>query len=146
MAHPDELGYAQCEALLRAGVFGRVAVNAADGPHILPVNYSVVDGAIVLRTAPGGLIGTHGPGATVAFEIDLVDHVYQRGWSVLARGPLEVVDDPAMVARVRAVWEPRPWAGGNRSLLLRLRWTQLSGRRLGSGWDPLANLPARRTV
>ena len=81
----------------------------------------------------------------VAFEIDHVDYTYHRGWSVMVRGTTAVVDDPARVASIRAVWEPKPWAGGDRSLLLELPWTEVTGRRLGSGWDPMSDLPVRRS-
>lgn len=47
----QELSYSECEALLRAGVAGRIAVVDDTGPHIVPVNYSIVDGAIVVLTA-----------------------------------------------------------------------------------------------
>lgn len=145
MAHARELSYSECQALLRAGVVGRVAVVASDGPCIIPVNYSVVDGAILIRTSPDTLLGTHGLGVMVAFEIDHVDHTYQRGCSVVARGRTEAVEDPAEVAHINSVWEPRPWASGTRSLLLRLPMTRLSGRQLGSGWNPMSQLPVRRT-
>ena len=75
----------------------------------------------------------YGLGQRVAFEIDHVDYAYHRGWSVMVRGTTAVVDDPAEVARIRAVWEPKPWAGGDRSVLLKLPWTELTERRLGSG-------------
>jgi nitroimidazol reductase NimA-like FMN-containing flavoprotein (pyridoxamine 5'-phosphate oxidase superfamily) len=146
MPHPKELSYSECEAMLRAGVAGRVAVSAQDGPHILPINYSVVDGAIVIRTSTDSLLGRLGCGVTVAFEVDHFDYHYQRGCSVVARGVTEAVEDPAEVARIRSVWEPRPWASGTRSLLLKLPWTELSGRQLGAGWNPMSELPVRRTV
>jgi hypothetical protein len=34
----------------------------------------------------------------------------------------------------------RPWAGGVRALVLRLRWTELTGRRLGDARDPVRDL------
>jgi len=136
MQEPRVLSYSECEALLRAGVVGRIAVPASDGPHIVPVNYSVVDGAVIVRTSPDHVVGTHGRNVRVAFEVDYFDHAYERGCSVLARGPTEVVDGPEELARIRAVWEPRPWARGHRPLFLRLRWTELTGRQLGEGWYP----------
>jgi hypothetical protein len=145
MAELHELSYSQCEAILRAGVVGRIAVWA-DGPHIMPMNYSVVDEAIIMRTAPDSVLGRQARGAAVAFEVDHFDYAYHRGCSVVARGQTEIVEDPAAVAHIHAVWEPRPWAHGDRSLLLRLRWTELSGRQLGTGWDPMSELPVRRTL
>ena len=107
---PDsrELSYSECEAFLRAGVAGRVAMSTPAGPQIVPINYSVVDNAIVLRTTPYSLLGTYGRDTTLAFEIDQFDHANQRGWSVVARGRAIVVHDPADIERIRSVWEPQP--------------------------------------
>lgn len=143
---PTELAEWECEGLLRAHVVGRVGLPSPDGPHILPVNYSVVDGTIVMRTSPYGLIGTVARGARVAFQIDQFDHERHRGWSVLARGPVEAVEDPDELAHIRRVWPPQPWASGQRPLFLRLRWTELTGRKLGTGWDPDRETVTRRTV
>jgi uncharacterized protein len=146
MADSQQLSYSQCEAVLRAGVVGRVAVWADDEPHVMPMNYSVVDEAIIMCTTLDGVLGRHARGAKVAFEVDYFDYGYHRGVSVVARGVIEVVEDPGEMAHIRSVWAPRPWAGGDRSLVLRLRWSTLTGRQLGSGWDPMSVLPVRRTI
>jgi nitroimidazol reductase NimA-like FMN-containing flavoprotein (pyridoxamine 5'-phosphate oxidase superfamily) len=145
---PDsrELSHAECERLLRAGVAGRVALAAPNGPHIVPVNYSVVDDAVVVRTSPYSLLGTYGRDTTLAFEVDQFDYENQRGWSVVARGRSEIVQDADELDHIREVWPPRPWATGIRSLFVRLRWSELTGRALGVGWDPLRELPVRRVI
>lgn len=139
---PDsrELGVEECEALLRAGVAGRVAIATPTGPHIVPVNYSVVGQAIVVRTSPYSVLGTHGRDTTLAFEIDGFDRTHERGWSVQARGRAEVVTDRDELDRIRAAAPPQPWASGARGLFLRLRWSELSGRQLGRHWSPLEDL------
>ncbi len=136
----------ECETLLRAGVVGRVAVSTPMGPHIIPVNYSVVDNAVILRTSPYSVLGTHGRDALLAFEIDMFDYENQNGWSVVARGRGEVITDSAELERIRGLWAPRPWASGSRNLYFRLPWRDLTGRRLGTGWDPLRSVPARRVI
>jgi nitroimidazol reductase NimA-like FMN-containing flavoprotein (pyridoxamine 5'-phosphate oxidase superfamily) len=146
MAAPQELSYSRCEVLLRAGIVGRVAFWAEEEPHILPMNYSVVGEAITMRTDPDSLLGCHASGARVAFEIDYFDYEYHWGCSVVARGEIEVVTDLIELAHIRSAWEPRPWASGDRSLTLRLPWTTLTGRQLGAGWDPMRELPVRRTL
>jgi hypothetical protein len=146
MQESIDLSRDQCEELLHAGVTGRVALSSPDGPHLIPVNYSVVGEAIIIRTSPYSVLGTYGRGSLLAFEIDFFDHERWRGWSVVARGRADVVTDPADLERIRATWEPRPWAAGSRNLYLRLRWSELSGRQLGSGWDPVGSLPVRRAV
>jgi nitroimidazol reductase NimA-like FMN-containing flavoprotein (pyridoxamine 5'-phosphate oxidase superfamily) len=141
-----ELSESECEALLRAGIVGRVAVSTPDGPHIVPVNYAVVDSRVVMRTTPYSVLGSNARGSVLAFEVDGFDHERQRGWSVVARGRSEVLGDAEDLEQVRRVWEPRPWASGTRSLYVAIAWSSISGRRLGSGWDPMSTLPTRRLV
>ena len=91
-------------------------------------------------------MATHGCGATVAFEIDYFDYAYHRGCSVIARGVTTIVEAPDEVAHIESLSAPRPWASGDRPLLLRLPWTELTGRQLGSSWDPLSELPGRKSL
>src|SRR4029078_1020290 len=92
-----DLSHTECEQLLRAGLVGRVAACTPDGPHIIPVNYAVTDDAIVLRTTPYSLLGSHAKGSVLALEVDQFDYEYQRGWSVGAPRRTEgsVDRDPA---------------------------------------------------
>jgi nitroimidazol reductase NimA-like FMN-containing flavoprotein (pyridoxamine 5'-phosphate oxidase superfamily) len=145
-AHPVELTREECLDLLRGGVVGRVAMTTPDGPRIVPVNYAVHDHDIVFRTAPYSELGRQPSGTELAFEIDHLDHDNHRGWSVLALGRAEVVDDPDEVGDIRRTWDPRPWASGSRNLYVRLRWRELTGRRLGDDWSYASMLPHRRTV
>ncbi len=139
MQEPHELDIAQCEALLRAHTVGRVAFSTPTGPYLIPVNYAVMKDSIVVRTAAYSILGTYAHRTTpLAFEIDDFDHEHERGWSVLARGPGEVVEDHAEIARIREAAPSAPWASGTRALFVRLRWNELTGRQLGRDWDPLA--------
>lgn len=146
MEPPVELSYAECRELLGAGVFGRIAVCTPDGPKILPVNYSLVSETVVFRTSAHGLVAAHDWGSPIAFEIDDVNYAEHRGWSVLATGPGERIEDPDQLSLVRRTWEPQPWAGGDRSLYVRLAWDELTGRRLGGGWNRNNEMPVRRTL
>jgi nitroimidazol reductase NimA-like FMN-containing flavoprotein (pyridoxamine 5'-phosphate oxidase superfamily) len=120
---------------------GRVAVVAPDGPHIIPVNYALVDETVVFRTSPFTLLANHGQHATLAFEVDDFDYFAKSGWSVLARGRVEPVFDSHEVAHIQQLWDPVPWAGGSRNLYLRLTIAEISGRRIGN-LDPVpASLP-----
>lgn len=137
MVDSHVLGARRCEMLLRAEVAGRVGVSTPTGPQIIPVNYAVVDDAIIIRTTPYSILGTHGPDMTLAFEIDGFDRPRERGWSVQARGRAEVVTDRDELAHIRTVEGRPPWASGIRSMYLRIRWNELSGRQLGRLWDPI---------
>lgn len=146
MHEPLELTHAECETLLRSGVVGRLALSTPGGPHVIPVNYSVVDDAIIVRTSPYSLLGTYGRDSTLAFEIDQFDHEYHRGWSVVARGRAEFVTDAAELDHIRDVWQPHPWAAGARQMHLRLRWQELSGRRLGAYGKPVDEQRIRQAL
>jgi hypothetical protein len=141
---PEELTYAECRGLLAGGVFGRVAVCTPAGARILPVNYSVVGEAVVFRTTMDGVIATSDWSLPMAFEVDQVDYGDHRGWSVLATGRAELVEDPELLALIKRTRDARPWASGDRPSYVRIAWSDLTGRRLGRGWTRENELPVRR--
>lgn len=146
MSEPVELTYEECLELLQGGLVGRVAICTPMGPRIVPLNYALYDDAIVFRTTPYSELGTYGWNTDVAFEIDHLDYEKHQGWSVLAIGRAELIDDPDEVQDIRAGWDPTPWAGGRRHLYLRLRWRDLTGRRIGRDWTRRTMMPVRRTI
>jgi nitroimidazol reductase NimA-like FMN-containing flavoprotein (pyridoxamine 5'-phosphate oxidase superfamily) len=146
MNEPFDLSTEECRELLTAGLVGRVAVCTPVGPHVVPVNYAVVDAAVVLRTSPYSVLGSHARGSILAVEVDQFDYERQRGWSVVARGRAEAVTTADELKHIRSVWDPNAWASGQRNLYLRVRWSELTGRRLGPGWELTSGLPVRRVL
>jgi len=71
----------------------------------------------------------------VAFEVDDYQLTDRSGWSVLAVGPAEVVDDADLAARL-ADAGLEPFADGPRAAMVRIEPTFLSGRRLVHGAEP----------
>jgi uncharacterized protein len=128
---PVELPYDTCAELLVTRPVGRVAVCTPDGPRIIPVNYSVVDGAIIFRTTPYSVLGVHAWSSQLAFEVDDFDAETAAGWSVVATGRGSLIEDSDELNRIRHLWDPKPWAGGQRWLYVALRWDDLTGRRIG---------------
>jgi len=143
---PFELTDVECRELLEAGLVGRVALCSPLGPHIVPVNFTVVGDSIVIRTTPYSVLGSNARGTTLALEVDQFDYERQRGWSVVARGRAEVVTQAEDLEEIRDHWQPRTWAAGNRTLFIRLRWSELTGRRLGANWRPADTLPVHRAM
>ena len=119
----------QCRQLLAGGEVGRVGITMGALPAIFPVNYLVVDGAIVFRTAPGTKMSAATEGAVVAFEVDDYQLADRSGWSVLAVGRAEVVDEPdtGFLARLARL---EPFVDGTRPSIVRIEPLFLSGRRL----------------
>lgn len=68
----DELDWATCLALLATQPVGRLAVaRPGAAPHLVPINYALLRGSVVFRTAPGTkleLLVTE----PVTFEVRLV--------------------------------------------------------------------------
>lgn len=127
---PIEIDEATCLQLLSGSHAGRLALNDPDGPFVAPVNHSVIDGDIVIRSAVGTRLEQAASSAVASFQVDGIEEDHQRAWSVLARGTLEVVDDPEERDRLGAQLRHEPLAGGVRPYLVRLRIGQVSGRRI----------------
>lgn len=130
MHHLKELDAAVCLRLLGERGIGRVAVITPDGPHLVPVNYAVLDDTIVIRTSPYSLLGTHARDSVLAFEVDDLDEPTRSGWSVVVRGRSRAESDPRTLARLRRLL-PQSWAPGARTLYLRLPLDEVSGRAVG---------------
>lgn len=131
MGRLKELTVDECIELVTAGVVGRAAICTPTGPHVAPVNYAVHEGSIVFRTAPYSVLGSHAWAGDIAFEVDDFDAANQTGWSVVAVGPGEMLTDIDDLEEIRWAHDPKPWADGARPLYVRLRWRELTGRRIG---------------
>ncbi|MCW2792486.1 MAG: hypothetical protein JWO76_1584 [Nocardioides sp.] len=132
-----ELTTAECRELLETDTVGRIAFVTPSGPRIVPVNYALVGDAIEARTTIYSELARFAPGQPVAFEIDHLDSEHRRGWSVVVHGTCEELEEPNAPEReAERVREPEPWAGGERPVWLRLRWDELTGRRVGGSHWP----------
>ena len=141
-----ELTVDECLDLLAGGVVGRVAMATPMGPRIVPVNYVMNEDAILFRTTPYSELGTYGWNTDLAFEIDHLDYDRHQGWSVMAVGRAELIEDPEELRDIRAHWDPAPWATGRRHLYIRLRWRDVTGRKVGTDWDQRRTLPVHQAL
>ncbi|NRQ39235.1 helix-turn-helix domain-containing protein [Nonomuraea sp. NN258] len=133
MAHPslETLDPGECLRLIAPGGIGRVAFNGSHGPTVLPVNYTLHDGAVVFRTAAGGPMdqdlrsGVTGVEIKIAFEVDRIDEARREGWSVLVQGPAHHLTPGEAPGS-----DVTPWAGGERTLHIRIVPDRITGRRI----------------
>lgn len=121
----------ECLRLLSTVRVGRVGMCTADGPEVLPVNYSLLDGAVVFRTHLYSALAVGTLEGTVAFEVDELDDRLEFGWSVLVKGRAEHVEGEEMAELFRRLDEP--WAPGDRPLVARIVPTAVTGRRFERG-------------
>jgi nitroimidazol reductase NimA-like FMN-containing flavoprotein (pyridoxamine 5'-phosphate oxidase superfamily) len=118
----------ECDALLRTQLVGRVAV-CTGRPGVFPVLYSLLDGDVVFRTAPGEKLIAAALRREVVFEIDSFDTAARKGWSVNVFGVAEEIQDPTELSRAEAL-RLEPWAGEVRDRYVRIRAVEVSGRRI----------------
>jgi hypothetical protein len=152
----EVIPYDECLQLLAATEVGRLGVIWEGEPFIVPMNYLWDGAAVVVRTDPGTKLRA-APGTVVVFEIDRFDRSADEGWSVIVRGPCELVDgeryrlagesarsggaapidltDSGAAADVTPADEPwpsglRPWAPGAKANWMRVIAATISGRRI----------------
>ena len=100
-----------------------------DHPEIFPVNYAVDDrGDIFFRTDPGTKLHAVDKAPTIAMEIDGIDDERHLGWSVLVVGEARHLGLPDEIAKARSLLQP--WPSGDKTEVVRLRPTKISGRRI----------------
>jgi len=116
----------ECLALLKTVPLGRIVFTDQAMPAVLPVNFSVWDGALLIRTGAGSKLAAATRNAVVAFEVDEIDPDTGKGWSVVVVGRSSVVDHPAELAEAEEV-APRSWIGGQ-DHLIRIAVGSISGR------------------
>ena len=123
----------ECRRLLALGAkegrHGHVAVAENDVPVVLPVDYAVYEGDIVVLVGEG--LFHRLDGRLVAFQVD-GEQEEKRGistrtalWSVLAQGLASETLDPEA-----AVHLPHPHVARPGRRLVRIRTDVLSGRRV----------------
>jgi hypothetical protein len=108
----------ECLRLVSQGTIGRIAFVGQFDLTVLPVNYRLVDGAILFRTGEDSLtvgdlttrIGMRDAEYRVAFEVDHVDPETE----LAAALPADV----------------RPWPGGVKDHFIRIRPVRVTGRRI----------------
>jgi nitroimidazol reductase NimA-like FMN-containing flavoprotein (pyridoxamine 5'-phosphate oxidase superfamily) len=119
----------RCLALLGECRVGRIAVLVSGVPHVVPVNYALLDGDIVFRSGAGTKLHAALQSQPVSFEVDRIDDDTRSGWSVLVSGVATVVTDGDDLRRIDAL-DLEPWAPGTRDELVRVRTDLVSGREI----------------
>ena len=111
----------ECMRLLAVGAkegeIGRVGIATDQAPVIIPVNFTLLDGQVLVRVGTGFLSQAAG-GHLVAFEVDHINSETGTVWSVLVRGLATVVEAPSQTER-EAAGHPLVPEPGNMVLILR---------------------------
>lgn len=128
--HLRVLGGHECRRRLASVPIGRLAFVADGDLHVLPVRHTMVGGLIVFRSASGTKFDAALRTATCAFEVDGYEPVTRTGWSVVAKGIADVIDDEDQIAQLEKLDLPS-WLPGNRPRYwVQLRIDEITGRSL----------------
>jgi nitroimidazol reductase NimA-like FMN-containing flavoprotein (pyridoxamine 5'-phosphate oxidase superfamily) len=126
-SHLRELSTAECLELLAAHQVGRVAYCDELGPVVLPVNYALDQGTVLIQISPHSTLARHLRAGPASFQVDEFDEYTQSGWSVLVRGDAAYVDQDDLP---KDDDRPHAWAEGHRTLHVRITPHEIAGRRL----------------
>ena len=119
----------ECLALLGSNDFGRIGLSINALPAILPVNYRIVDGVVVILSASGAKLSAAVNHSVVAFEVDKFSPSGEYGWSVLAIGvAFRLEDEPELLAKLNGSMEV--WIDTNTATLIGIRPDIVSGRKI----------------
>jgi nitroimidazol reductase NimA-like FMN-containing flavoprotein (pyridoxamine 5'-phosphate oxidase superfamily) len=127
------LSFEECRSLLAGSPVGRVGFVDGGSPVILPVNFTMDGGSVVFRSGRGSKLATAMMQRPVCLEVDDWDAVEHTGWSVLAKGVADHVQDDAEIARLDRL-PVRPWARPDlRQHWVRILVDEMTGRRIVRG-------------
>jgi nitroimidazol reductase NimA-like FMN-containing flavoprotein (pyridoxamine 5'-phosphate oxidase superfamily) len=119
----------ECLRLLAQVPIGRVVFTDQALPAVLPVNFLINDGMIVLRTGAGSKLSAALRNAVVAFQADEFDAAARIGWSVTVIGQARLVRDGAELTKLSKL-EFTPWAPGRRDHFVVISTEIVTGRRI----------------
>jgi len=126
----DALGYDECQELISLGGIGRLVFVEDRGPVAVPVNFKMLGGDVVFRTAaPSPSFDAALSNGAVSFEVDRIDDALGEGWSVLLSGKAHIICDERELKLAQDL-RVQPWAGGERDIYIRIAPERVSGRRL----------------
>lgn len=136
MTDIEHLSNSTSWALLRETPIGRVALPGADDIEVFPVNFLVDHGSVVFRTGPGTKLTLVNDGVRATFEADSVDRAEQTVWSVVLKGPIEVVRASAAIVDSFDV-DVTTWHAGAKPTYVRLTPDVVTGRRFAIDPNPV---------
>ena len=125
----EVLAPGECLRLLESRNIGRLGYCTDFGPRIVPMNYTLIGDQLTFRTGADTEAARHVPSHAIGFEVDHLDEYLHTGWSVLVLGNARLLDEASLrMLDIRQT--PQPWPEGQRSLVMQLPLSKMTGRRV----------------
>jgi len=119
-----DLDETECYRLAATEPVGRLVWTGPDRPPVVPVNFTLVGGAIHVRTAAYSALARECDDSPVAFEVDAYDVDSRIGWSVVMCGR-------ATLGFARPGFPSHEvWPFGSKAAQLTVQVDKVTGRRL----------------
>lgn len=125
----DSLEESACWEELSKGGVGRAVFDDPRGPVALPVNFTLMGNDVVFMTGEGSIAGAARSRQAMSLEADHLDEDSAEGWSVLAVGTAEEIDDTEAIEAVRGAGL-HTWPESATKAAVRIRVRQITGRSL----------------
>ena len=125
----EVLSESACLDLLASTTIARVGLSAGSLPVILPVNFVLDGGSIVVCTGPGLKLRAAIARDVACLEVDDHDPIGHLGWSVLVTGRLSEIGGEGAVRAAERL-PLMPWRHISEAHFIRLSIDLISGRRL----------------
>lgn len=110
--------------------YGRVVFTRNALPAIRPVNHVLDDDEIIIRTRLSAKLAIAvDPGTVVAYEVDQIDPVQRRGWSVVVTGVARQIIDPDRLFRYEELLVP--WVDLTTDVAVGIQTELVTGFRFG---------------
>ncbi|MGD6980156.1 MULTISPECIES: pyridoxamine 5'-phosphate oxidase family protein [Citricoccus] len=127
-AAEEHLSEDACWERLRQAPVGRLGVWVQDHPEVFPVTFTVDGRTILFRSGPGTKLDAVLSGTPVAFEADALEATTSIVWSVMVRGRAEQITRSVELMETGDL-PLRPWHPGDKTALVRITPTEVTGRR-----------------
>lgn len=125
----EALAREECLQLLNTQALGRIGVTVNALPVVLPVNYQVFHGQVVIQTERNSRLAAATNGTVVAFEVDDIDLDGLDRWNVVITGIATEITDADLLAELRAGPLTR-WVREEQDRYVSISLELLSGRRI----------------
>jgi nitroimidazol reductase NimA-like FMN-containing flavoprotein (pyridoxamine 5'-phosphate oxidase superfamily) len=119
----------ECRALLGTQLLGRIGVTVDALPVVLPVNFQLFDGEVVIQTERDTRLADATQNTVVAFEVDNAESGGTGSWSVTLTGIATEITDPNLISRLRLLPFTR-WVRSENDRYVGISLDLLSGRRV----------------
>ena len=128
----EVLDRSECLRLMTTQTLGRIGVTVDALPVVLPVNFQLFDGELIIQTERDTRLADATQNTVVAFEVDNAESGGTGSWSVTLTGIATEISDPEVVAQLRHLPFTR-WVRNDNDRYVGISLDLVSGRRVSDG-------------